>query len=261
MTPTAGPVDPTTPSPDALLAALDAEQRTVARTLLGPVAALAGAGTGKTRAITHRIAYGVHSGVYQPQRVLAVTFTARAAGEMRVRLRELGVVGVQARTFHAAALRQLHYFWPHAIGGAAPEILPHKAPVVGEAASRLRLRLDRTELRDVAAEVEWAKVSLLTPESYAELDGHVERYRGNRALLLDGLRGLGFDRLAPADGAFYVYADIGDRTRDSMAWCLQLLHETGVAEHPRKLGLVQVVRRLGELIANRCGTHTRFQVQ
>ncbi|WP_246074431.1 ATP-dependent DNA helicase UvrD2 [Marihabitans asiaticum] len=155
------------PSADDVLDALDPEQREVAATPTGPLCVLAGAGTGKTRAITHRIAYGVHSGAYQPMRVLAVTFTARAAGEMRVRLRELGVAGVQARTFHAAALRQLHYFWPHAIGGAAPEILPHKAPVVAEAASRLRLRLDRTELRDVAAEVEWAKVSLLTPESYA----------------------------------------------------------------------------------------------
>jgi DNA helicase-2/ATP-dependent DNA helicase PcrA len=128
---------------------------------------LAGAGTGKTRAITHRIAYGVHSGAYQPQRVLAVTFTARAAGEMRTRLRELGVPGVQARTFHSAALRQLHYFWPQAIGGGAPEVLPHKASVVAEAGSRLRLQLDRVAVRDLAAEVEWAKVSMLTPETYA----------------------------------------------------------------------------------------------
>ena len=156
-----------TPSADDVLDALDPEQREVAAHPTGPMCVLAGAGTGKTRAITHRIAYGVHSGVYQPQRVLAVTFTARAAGEMRVRLRDLGVGGVQARTFHAAALRQLHYFWPQAIGGAAPEILPHKASVVAEAASRLQLRLDRTELRDVASEVEWAKVSLLTPETYA----------------------------------------------------------------------------------------------
>jgi len=129
---------------------------------------LAGAGTGKTRAITHRIAYGVHSGAYQPQRVLAVTFTARAAGEMRTRLRELGVPGVQARTFHSAALRQLHYFWPQAIGGAAPEVLPYKASVVAEAGSRLRLELDRVAVRDLAAEVEWAKVSMLTPETYPD---------------------------------------------------------------------------------------------
>lgn len=152
---------------DDILAALDPEQREVAANPTGPMVVLAGAGTGKTRAITHRIAYGVRSGAYQPQRVLAVTFTARAAGEMRTRLRDLGVVGVQARTFHAAALRQLHYFWPQAIGGAAPEVMAHKVPAVAEAASRMGMRLDRSELRDVAAEIEWSKVSLLTPETYA----------------------------------------------------------------------------------------------
>jgi DNA helicase-2/ATP-dependent DNA helicase PcrA len=155
------------PTADDILDALDPEQRQVAASPSGPMCVLAGAGTGKTRAITHRIAYGVHSGAYQPQRVLAVTFTARAAGEMRTRLRDLGVPGVQARTFHAAALRQLHYFWPQAIGGAAPEVLPHKASVVAEAGSRLRLQLDRVAVRDLAAEVEWAKVSMLTPETYA----------------------------------------------------------------------------------------------
>src|SRR6185437_11532748 len=154
------------PTADAVLDALDPEQREVATTLTGPLCVLAGAGTGKTRAITHRIAYGVLSGVYPPQRVLAVTFTARAAGEMRSRLRDLGVQGVQARTFHAAALRQLHYFWPQAIGGAAPEVTPHKAGLVAEAGSRLRLQLDRSSVRDLAAEVEWAKVSMLTPETY-----------------------------------------------------------------------------------------------
>ena len=155
------------PTADDVLDALDPEQRQVAASPSGPMCVLAGAGTGKTRAITHRIAYGVLSGAYQPQRVLAVTFTARAAGEMRTRLRELGVPGVQTRTFHAAALRQLHYFWPQAIGGASPEVLPHKASVVAEACSRLRLDVDRVAVRDLAAEVEWAKVSMLTPETYA----------------------------------------------------------------------------------------------
>ncbi|GAB3081529.1 ATP-dependent DNA helicase UvrD2 [Intrasporangium mesophilum] len=86
---------------------------------------------------------------------------------MRARLRGLGVQGVQARTFHAAALRQLHFFWPQAVGGAAPEVMSHKAPAVAEAASRLRMQFDRTTIRDLAAEVEWAKVNLLTPQSYA----------------------------------------------------------------------------------------------
>ena len=152
--------------PDAVLEGLDPEQREVATTLTGPVCVLAGAGTGKTRALTHRIAYGVHSGVYVPQQVLAVTFTARAAGEMRTRLRGLGVGGVAARTFHAAALRQLSYFWPQVVGGAPPSIIEHKAGLVADAAARLRLPVDRAAVRDLAAEVEWAKVTLLTPASY-----------------------------------------------------------------------------------------------
>lgn len=156
------------PTADEILGVLDPEQREVAANPLGPMCVLAGAGTGKTRAITHRVAYGVASGAYPAQRVLAVTFTARAAGEMRTRLRVLGVPGVAARTFHAAALRQLTYFWPAAVGGAAPRVLPHKAPVVGQAAAQLRLDVDRTAVRDLAAEIEWSKVNLLTADTYAE---------------------------------------------------------------------------------------------
>jgi DNA helicase-2/ATP-dependent DNA helicase PcrA len=154
------------PTPDEVLAGLDPEQREVAANPLGEMCVLAGAGTGKTRAITHRIAYGVASGAYPADRVLAVTFTARAAGEMRTRLRGLGVPGVQARTFHAAALRQLQYFWPQVVGGPPPTVVSQKAPVVAEAAGRLQLSLDRAELRDLAAEIEWAKVNLLTPATY-----------------------------------------------------------------------------------------------
>jgi DNA helicase-2/ATP-dependent DNA helicase PcrA len=151
---------------DSILEGLDDEQRTVASTLSGPLCVLAGAGTGKTRAITHRIAYGVHTGVYKPQQVLAVTFTARAAAEMRTRLRDLGAGGVQARTFHAAALRQLQYFWPQAVGGPLPALVDHKAQLIAESARRLRLSTDRAAIRDVAAEIEWAKVSMLTPDAY-----------------------------------------------------------------------------------------------
>jgi len=79
---------------------------------------------------------------------------------------------------------------------------------------------------------QYAAIAAFTPESYAELDGHVARYATNRALLLEGLPRLGLDRLAPADGAFYVYADIGHLTDDSHAWCLRLLDETGVATAP-----------------------------
>ncbi|WP_104042377.1 ATP-dependent helicase [Arthrobacter sp. ZGTC412] len=153
---------------DRILGGLDAEQREVASTLNGPLCVLAGAGTGKTRAITHRIAYGVHSGVYTPQRLLAVTFTARAAAEMRSRLRDLGAGNVQARTFHAAALRQLQFFWPQAVGGTLPKLLDHKAQMLAEAARRLRLSTDRASIRDLASEIEWAKVSMLTPANYLE---------------------------------------------------------------------------------------------
>jgi DNA helicase-2/ATP-dependent DNA helicase PcrA len=154
-------------SADAVLAGLDPEQREVATALHGPVCVLAGAGTGKTRAITHRIAYGVRSGVMQPASVLAVTFTARAAGEMRGRLRQLGAGGVQARTFHSAALRQLQFFWPRAIGGEVPRLLERKVQLVAEAAARSRVRLDRNELRDVTGEIEWCKVTQTVPEEYA----------------------------------------------------------------------------------------------
>src|ERR1700722_1582747 len=129
-------------NPEQLLAGLDPEQQAVATALHGPVCVLAGAGTGKTRAITHRIAYGVAAGVYQPGQLLAVTFTARAAGELRGRLRGLGAGGVQARTFHSAALRQLQFFWPGAVGGPAPRLLDSKLPLVAAAAAACRLRTD-----------------------------------------------------------------------------------------------------------------------
>ncbi|MFB7151212.1 ATP-dependent DNA helicase UvrD2 [Streptomyces virginiae] len=153
-------------SADAVLLGLDPEQREVATSLRGPVCVLAGAGTGKTRAITHRIAYGVRSGQLMPASVLAVTFTNRAAGEMRGRLRALGSGGVQARTFHSAALRQLHYFWPKAIGGEMPRLLERKIQFVAEAGARCRIRLDRGELRDVTGEIEWAKVTQTVPADY-----------------------------------------------------------------------------------------------
>ncbi|MFE9929014.1 ATP-dependent DNA helicase UvrD2 [Streptomyces sp. NPDC005533] len=153
-------------SADAVLLGLDPEQREVATTLRGPVCVLAGAGTGKTRAITHRIAYGVRSGRLMPASVLAVTFTNRAAGEMRGRLRALGAGGVQARTFHSAALRQLQYFWPKAVGGEVPRLLERKIQLVAEAGARCRIRLDRGELRDVTGEIEWAKVTQTVPADY-----------------------------------------------------------------------------------------------
>jgi len=152
--------------PSSLLDGLDPEQRAVAEALRGPVTVIAGAGTGKTRAITHRIAYGAATGLYNPSEVLAVTFTTRAAGEMRSRLAQLGAPGVQARTFHSAALRQARYFWPQAIGGEFPQIVESKFGLVGAAAGRVGIRGDQALIRDLASEVEWAKVSTVKPDAY-----------------------------------------------------------------------------------------------
>ncbi len=150
-----------------LLGALDPEQRQVAEALRGPVRVLAGAGTGKTRAITHRIAHGVAQGIYAPTEVLAVTFTTRAAGEMRGRLHGLGAPGVQARTFHSAALRQLRWFWPTTYGGELPTLTESKLAMVAAAARRMRVHTDQALLRDLASEIEWAKVSNVGPDDYA----------------------------------------------------------------------------------------------
>ncbi|HEX5016346.1 MAG TPA: ATP-dependent DNA helicase UvrD2 [Actinomycetes bacterium] len=151
-----------------VLVALDPEQHAVATAPRGPVRVLAGAGSGKTRALTHRIAAMASSGLVDPRHVLALTFTARAAGELRGRLRRLGVDGVQARTFHAAALRQLRYFWQDVVGGSPPEVSPTKAPLIAESCKRLRVRVEATALRDLAAEIEWAKVSEVSPDDYAK---------------------------------------------------------------------------------------------
>ena len=163
---------------DALLAGLDPEQREVALATRGPVCVLAGAGTGKTRAITYRIAYAAATGMVNPAHVLALTFTVRAAGELRGRLRQLAAAGsdfselgtslVRASTFHAAALRQLNYFWPRVIGGRPPQLIDAKAALVREAAKRAAVRLDGTGLHDAAAEIEWAKVTQVRPDGYQQ---------------------------------------------------------------------------------------------
>ncbi len=146
---------------------LDERQREAASILRGPVCVLAGAGTGKTRVITHRIAHGVDTGAYSPSRVMALTFTAKAAGELRGRLRSLGVDGVAARTFHAAALAQLNFFWPQLAGDSAPTIVDSKVRLLAQAAETVRLRLDGTTLRDIASQIEWRKVTMRTLDEYA----------------------------------------------------------------------------------------------
>ncbi len=162
-------------NPQELLAGLDPEQQQVATSFGAPVVVIAGAGTGKTRALTHRIAYGCALGAYSANAVLAVTFTTRAAGELRSRLRELGVPAVQARTFHSAALRQAQYFWPRAYGSELPQVSDERIGMVAEAARRLRLSPDTSTLRDLLTEVSWAKVSNVAPADYAELAGPAGR--------------------------------------------------------------------------------------
>src|SRR5689334_18144485 len=161
--------DALTGTSEALLAGLDPEQRETALAGRGPVCVLAGAGTGKTRAITYRIAYAAATGTVDPAHVLALTFTVRAAGELRGRLRQLGVGLVRASTFHAAALRQLNYFWPKVVGGRPPQLVDGKAGLVREAAKRAQVRLDSGSgaLADAAGEIEWAKVTQVRPDGYA----------------------------------------------------------------------------------------------
>ncbi|MET0898547.1 MAG: ATP-dependent DNA helicase UvrD2 [Mycobacterium sp.] len=159
-----------------LTADLDEEQREAVLAARGPVCVLAGAGTGKTRTITHRIAHLVGTGHVAASQVLAVTFTSRAAGEMRSRLRGLdagapagvaSVGAVQALTFHAAARRQLAYFWPRVVGSTGWQLLDSKFSVVAQAANRAKLKASTEDVRDLAGEIEWAKASLITPEQYA----------------------------------------------------------------------------------------------
>ena len=168
---------------DSLVADLDDEQREAVLAPRGPVCVLAGAGTGKTRTITHRIAQLVATGHVAAGQVLAVTFTQRAAGEMRARLRALGdaaqtgsgVGAVQAMTFHAAAHRQLRYFWPRVVGDTGWQLLDTKFAVVARGASRAGLHLSTDDVRDVAGEIEWAKASLISPEHYPDAVAAVAR--------------------------------------------------------------------------------------
>lgn len=151
-----------------ILAPLDNHQREVATCFGRPLAVIAGAGTGKTRAITHRIAYGVLTGYYQPQHVLAVTFTNKAAGELQYRLAKLGLPKIQARTFHSAALRQASYFWPKVTGHPFPNIAENPVSLVAMALRKARIEPETSVIRDVVNEINWLKVSNLSIRDYAK---------------------------------------------------------------------------------------------
>lgn len=150
------------------LEALDPEQREAAAATRGPVCVIAGAGTGKTRAITQRIAYAALIGDVSPEHVLALTFTTRAAGELRARLHGLGVDGVEARTFHSAALSQLVEFWPQVAGGRLPRIVESKQRLVADAVSRCAVDVPGAVIRDITLEIDWAKASLITTDDYVD---------------------------------------------------------------------------------------------
>jgi DNA helicase-2/ATP-dependent DNA helicase PcrA len=155
---------------EALLIELDPEQREAVQSTRGPVCVLAGAGTGKTRVITHRIAYAIATGVTDQSKTLALTFTARAAGEMRTRLRTLGVANAAARTFHSAALKQLMYFWPYSLGGQFPKLITTKVGVLAEAmeGAHTPLAPGALTLREISGEIEWAKAMQTAPADYAQ---------------------------------------------------------------------------------------------
>lgn len=152
--------------PEKLLDALDPEQAEAATSLNGPTCILAGAGTGKTRTVTHRIAYGIAKGQFAANRVLALTYTNRAAGELRARLRTLGIPGVAVKTFHAAALSQLEYFWPQLAGVPAPKVLTSKAQLLAQVGVEGGYKFDAASIRDIAAEIEWRKYSMLSMAEY-----------------------------------------------------------------------------------------------
>lgn len=198
------------------LSALDPDQRAAATAPRGPVAILAGAGTGKTRTITYRIAHLIDQGFVSPQRVLAVTFTNRAAGEMRARLAALGIPGVQARTFHSAAMRQLSYFWPQVYGTLPWKLLDNKFPLVARAARAVGLPAETENIRDLLAEIEWAKSAMIAPSGYAQATS-------NRTLP------------APADQIAQAYAAYEEAKSSSQGYLLDfddlLMHTAGALEN------------------------------
>src|SRR5438874_9831331 len=143
---------------------LNPEQRRAAEAVRGPVCILAGAGSGKTTTITRRIANQVATQAFAPTQILAVTFTDKAAGELRARLETLGAPGVRARTFHSAALSQLRHFAPERVG----RIVPSKALALRNIGNTLPMPFKFRPAGDLATEIEWAKNRRIPPERYLD---------------------------------------------------------------------------------------------
>jgi DNA helicase II / ATP-dependent DNA helicase PcrA len=161
--------------PERILDGLNPEQREAATLVRGPVAIVAGAGTGKTTMITRRIAYQVATGAFPASAILAVTFTEKAARELKTRLASLGVERVEARTFHSAALSQLGRLWAANTGEPLPQVLPTKAPLIFSLANALPAPHKFMPRSELAGEIEWAKNRMIPPARYLsslELEGH-----------------------------------------------------------------------------------------
>jgi len=153
-------------TPSQLLAGLDDDQAAAAQALQGPVAIIAGAGSGKTRTVSHRIAYGIQRGNYAANRVFALTYTNRAAAELRTRLRSLGAQDVAVRTFHSAALAQLQFFWPQLTDSFAPKLVTHKGPLIQEVLEQMGIRATAELKSSLQAEVEFVRYSMRDLEKY-----------------------------------------------------------------------------------------------
>jgi len=218
-----------------ILAGLDPDQLAVVSAINGPVCVIAGAGTGKTRVITHRIAYAINSGVTDPTKVLALTFTAKAAGEMRARLRGLGIPNATARTFHSAALKQLLYFWPYAFGGQFPSLLTSKSGFISQAISRADVAIPASAaaLREISGEIEWAKVLEISPENYQE-----QAVANDRSVKLPNNKGTS-ENLAMIAQVYEAYESLKKQERgldfeDVLLLCVGMLEEDrGVRERVR----------------------------
>lgn len=154
-------------SAEQVLEGLDDEQRLAATTFDGPLAIIAGAGSGKTTTISARIAYGALTGDIDPERCLALTFTTRAAGQLRSRLRLLGAPTVATRTIHSAALRQLRYFWPMLDGTRPPQVLADTGALVRDAAESLGVRLPARATRELLTDIAWAKSNFIDEQRFA----------------------------------------------------------------------------------------------